>query len=165
MTRLYLAGGCFWGVEAYFKKLKGITYTKVGYINGNISNPTYEEVCKGEATHAEAVLVDFDEQIISLSKVLDYFFRIIDPYSLNKQGEDEGIQYRSGIYYDDISLDDNIKTYIKNKFPKSLNRVKTEVEINQGFYDAEEYHQDYLNKNINGYCHVNLLDIDEEDLK
>ncbi|HHW79754.1 MAG TPA: peptide-methionine (S)-S-oxide reductase MsrA [Acholeplasmataceae bacterium] len=165
MKTIYLAGGCFWGVEGYFKRLNGVLETSVGYINGNDIKPTYELVCSGIATHAEAVKVIYDENLISLDKILAYFFRVVDPYAVNKQGNDVGIQYRSGIYYDDISIRNSIITYIKNKFGDKYINVKTEVEINKGFFTAEDYHQDYLEKNINGYCHINLLDIDKGDLK
>src|SRR5690554_199881 len=98
--RLILAGGCFWGVEAYYQKLKGIVTTNVGYANGNIENPTYEQVCSGVATHAEVVEVIYNSNEITLEKVLEHFFRMINPFSLNKQGNDIGIQYRSGLYYE-----------------------------------------------------------------
>lgn len=165
MKTIYLAGGCFWGVEGYFKRLKGVVEVSSGYINGNKANPTYEEVCNGVATHAEAVRVDYNESEISLNKLLDYFFRVVDPYSLNKQGNDVGIQYRSGIYYDNEDLKPTIEQYLLNKFGDKLELVKTELEPNKGYYLAEDYHQDYLTKNVDGYCHINLLDIDASDLK
>lgn len=165
MTTIYLAGGCFWGVEGYFKRLKGVIETSVGYINGNDIKPTYELVCNGTATHAEAVKIIYDQESISLNKLLDYFFRVVDPYAINKQGNDVGVQYRSGIYFDDINMRDSIILYIKNKFKNKYALVKTEVDINKGYYLAEEYHQDYLTKNVNGYCHINLLDMETEDMK
>ena len=96
---IYLAGGCFWGVEGYFKRLKGVIDTTVGYANGNIKNPTYTQVKTHIATHAETVKITYDDTIISLTKLLEHFLRIINPYELNHQGEDFGIQYRTGIYY------------------------------------------------------------------
>lgn len=165
MKKIYLAGGCFWGVEAYFKQLNGVIDTKVGYINGNDVVPTYEKVCNGTATHAEALQLVYDDKLISLTKILDYFFRIIDPYSLNKQGNDKGVQYRTGIYFDDESIKDEIDNYIQNKFKNKYSLVKTEVELNKGFFIAEEYHQQYLDKNLDGYCHINLTDVNEDDLK
>lgn len=165
MKTIYLAGGCFWGVEGYFKRLNGVSETISGYINGNDVIPTYELVCNGVATHAEAVKVDYDENLISLEKILNYFFRVVDPYSLNKQGNDIGVQYRSGIYFDDANLEPVIIEYLKKRFKDKYHLVKTEVLSNYGFYKAEEYHQDYLTKNVDGYCHINLLDIDAEDLK
>jgi peptide-methionine (S)-S-oxide reductase len=101
MNKLVLAGGCFWGVEAYFAQLKGVAKTRVGYIDGNKANPTYEEVCNGRATHAEAVELFYDD--LSLESILDHYFRIIDPTSLNKQGNDRGVQYRTGIYKSSVS--------------------------------------------------------------
>src|SRR5690606_24625612 len=101
MKKIVVAGGCFWGVEAYFKQIDGVLDTTVGYANGNKENPSYQEVCNGIATHAEAVLIEYDENITNLEKVLKHFFHIIDPTSLNRQGHDVGIQYRSGIYYED----------------------------------------------------------------
>ena len=101
MKKIVLAGGCFWGVEAYFAQLKGVLDTSVGYVDGNMKNPTYDDVCHGIATHAEACMITYDPTVISLNQVLDQFFRIINPFSLNKQGHDVGKQYRSGIYFID----------------------------------------------------------------
>lgn len=165
MKTIYLAGGCFWGVEAYFNQLNGVLTTSAGYINGNEVIPTYEKVCSGVATHAEAIKVEYNEEVISLNKILTYFFRITDPYAVNKQGNDIGNQYRSGIYYDDESLKPLIINFIKNKFGKNYNKVKTEVVKNHGYYIAEDQHQKYLDKNVHGYCHVDLSDVEEEDLK
>jgi peptide-methionine (S)-S-oxide reductase len=156
MKQIYFAGGCFWGVEAYFKLLKGVIDTDSGYIDGNKANPTYEEVVRGVATHAEAVKVVYDENIISLEQLLDHFFRIIDPFALNRQGHDFGIQYRSGVYYDDDNERDFIINFIENKFSYDYNKVKTVVMKNLDFSLAENYHQDYLTKNPGAYCHVNL---------
>src|SRR5690606_28544944 len=106
-------GGCFWGVEAYYKRLKGVINTNVGYTNGNIENPTYQDLLSGRATHAEAIEIYYDEKIISLENILEHMFRFIDPTSLNKQGGDVGIQYRTGIYYreleDKVIIDEFIK--------------------------------------------------------
>ena len=99
----YLAGGCFWGLEAYFKRIPGIITTSVGYSNGHHAKPSYEEVCRGSG-HVETVKVTYDDGTISLSQIIQYFLRVVDPFSINKQDGDEGIQYRSGIYYE--SLDD-----------------------------------------------------------
>jgi methionine-S-sulfoxide reductase len=98
---IYLAGGCFWGVEAYFKRLKGVLETSVGYANGNTMNPKYEDLKAGKATHAETVQIKYDDDVITLTELLGHYLRFVDPYSLNKQGEDEGIQYRTGVYYND----------------------------------------------------------------
>ena len=156
MKKITLAGGCFWGVEGYFQQLKGVHDTTVGYIDGNKKNPTYREVCSGIATHAEAMEVHYDEKIISLDKILDHFFRIIDPFSKNRQGHDIGRQYRTGIYYTDDTEKQFILDYMKHMFGDNLKRVQTEVKMALDFESAEEYHQDYLKKNPGGYCHVDL---------
>lgn len=159
---IYLAGGCFWGVEKYFSMLKGVLNTEVGYINGNIKDPTYQDVCYGTATHAEAVKIEYSS---NLNIILDHYFKIIDPFSLNKQGPDIGIQYRTGIYY----IDDEDLPIIKNKIDqieKTYKRnVKVEVEPLKNYFKAETYHQNYLDKNKNGYCHINLSLLSEEDRK
>jgi peptide-methionine (S)-S-oxide reductase len=165
MKNIVLAGGCFWGVEAYYKKLKGVTNTQVGYTNGNKANPTYEEVCNEEATHAEAVSVDYDEKLISLEKLLEHLFRIIDPTTVNKQGHDEGIQYRTGVYFqnkDDEKVAQNYMTIRQKEFKKP---IAVEIQPLKGFYDAETYHQDYLEKNPFGYCHVNFAVLKKEEMK
>ena len=150
---IYIAGGCFWGVEEYYKRLKGVLETKVGYANGNSANPTYEDVKKHKTTHAETLELKYDDSVISLEKILEHFLRFVDSYSIDKQGEDIGHQYRSGIYY----INDLDKDVIVNYFNKVLNNdYKIEILPLSNFYPAEEYHQDYLEKNPNGYCHVNL---------
>src|SRR5574344_920468 len=98
---IYLAGGCFWGNEAYFKKLKGVLDTEVGYANGNIANPTYHDLKAHIATHAETVKIVYDDLIITINKILEHFLRFVDPYSIDHQGEDFGHQYRTGVYYND----------------------------------------------------------------
>ncbi|MFU8792809.1 MAG: peptide-methionine (S)-S-oxide reductase MsrA [Acholeplasmataceae bacterium] len=162
--KIVLAGGCFWGVEAYFKQLKGVIATSVGYVDGNKRNPTYKEVCGSGATHAEATEVVFDTTIISLELILDHFFRIINPYSINRQGNDVGSQYRSGIYFYDASDEIKIKDFLKSHFNEAqLERVQTKVKACLDYDLAETYHQNYLDKNPNGYCHINLgLAQDEE---
>ena len=99
MKRIYLAGGCFWGMEKFFSLSKGVIATEVGYANGNTDSPTYEDLKHGIDTSAETVRIDYDENLIGLEKLLELFLRVVDPYSVNKQGEDEGLQYRSGVYY------------------------------------------------------------------
>ena len=159
---IYLAGGCFWGVERYYELLKGVISTRVGYANGNYQNPKYEDLKKGKATHAETLELTYDNEVISLEKVLEHFLRFVDPYSLDRQGHDEGHQYRSGIYY----LDDEESDIIKAYFSRVLNKdYKIEVTHLENFYPAEEYHQNYLLKNPNGYCHVNLALIKENEKK
>lgn len=163
--RLILAGGCFWGVEAYYQKLKGIITTNVGYANGNIENPTYEEVCSGQATHAEVVAVIYNSSQISLEKVLEHFFRMIDPFSLNKQGNDIGVQYRSGLYYESLEDKKIIETFIKKEQEKYDKKIVVEVEELQNYYLAENYHQNYLIKNPTGYCHIDMSLIKPEEMK
>ncbi len=151
-----LAGGCFWGVEGYFAQLKGVLDTSVGYVDGNKKKPTYQEVCQGVASHAEAVWVQYDPTIISLEKILDHFFRIINPYSMNRQGNDIGRQYRTGIYYDDPNDVPIIQRFMEETFKDQLKRVQTKVLPNMDYEEAEAYHQDYLKKNPNGYCHIDM---------
>ena len=160
MTKtIYLAGGCFWGVEEYFGYLKGIIKTKVGYANSSINNPSYEMVCYGESDAAEAVEILYDSDIISLDSILDNFFSIIDPTTLNRQGNDVGIQYRSGIYFIDESDREIIKNYILNISMNYDKKILTEVKKLENFFEAESYHQKYLKKNPNGYCHIDLSKI------
>lgn len=154
--KIYLAGGCFWGVEAYFKRISGVVNTQVGYANGTIENPTYEEVCKGYTKYVETVMVEYDSDIISLNKILKHFFRIVDPTTLNKQAFDIGTQYRSGIYFEDEVDYDVVADFLKEEQKKYQRKIVTENEKLKNFYPAEEYHQDYLDKHPSGYCHINL---------
>ncbi len=154
MKTIYLAGGCFWGVEAFFQRIKGVTNTKVGYANGDTVNPSYEDLKAHRATHAETVMVEYDESIIPLETVLRAYFSIIDPYSVNKQAHDEGLQYRTGIFYLNEEDHKKIMNYV-NKLDGHED-FKIKIEKLDNFYDAEEYHQSYLKKNPHGYCHVDL---------
>lgn len=156
MNTIYLAGGCFWGVEGYFKRIEGVKDTTCGYANGRTENPSYEDVCRHDTGHAETVKVDFNDEVISLEDLLIYYFRIIDPVSVNKQGNDVGTQYRTGIYYTDESQLPVIKAAIEREQRKYSEKIAVEVLPIENFYSAEEYHQDYLDKNPNGYCHINL---------
>lgn len=159
---IYLAGGCFWGVQEYFSRLKGVISTISGYANGIKENPSYQEVKTGNTLSAETVEVGYDNDVIGLTKILEHYLRFVDPYSINRQGEDVGNQYRTGVYY----VDDNDKEIIKRYFDEKL-KVGYVIEIIKlkNFYKAEEYHQDYLKKNPTGYCHVNLNLIKEEEKK
>lgn len=161
MNTIYLAGGCFWGVEGYFKRIEGVKGTTCGYANGRTENPSYEDVCRHDTGHAETVKVDFDDEVISLEDLLIYYFRIIDPVSVNKQGNDVSTQYRTGIYYTDESQLPVIKAAIEREQRKYNEKIAVEVLPIENFYSAEEYHQDYLDKNPNGYCHINLGLADE----
>lgn len=165
MKRIVFAGGCFWGVQAYFKQLKGVQATAAGYVNGNIPNPCYEDLKAGKATHAEAVEIHYDDNIISLEKLLEHLFRIIDPTSINRQDPDIGIQYRTGVYYrlpEDKAI---IEKFISEKQKDYHEKIAVEVAQEAGFYPAEAYHQDYLDKNPGGYCHVDLSLIKPEERK
>ena len=161
--QIYLAGGCFWGTEAYFSILKGVCRTLCGYANGKTANPTYEEVCNADTGHAETVMVEYDSSVISIEKLLTEFFKTIDPIARNRQGFDVGTQYRSGIYYVDVADASIIQNFVKNKQKEYAKPIATEVLPLSNFYPAEDYHQHYLEKNPNGYCHVDLNMIREED--
>lgn len=156
MREIYLAGGCFWGVEEYMSRINGVVATAVGYANGLTENPTYEQVCTGTTGHAETTYIKYDENIISLEELLNRFWRIIDPTILNRQGPDIGNQYRTGIYYIDSADLDAINKTLNEQKTKYDKPIVTEVTELKSFYDAEEYHQDYLKKNPGGYCHIDL---------
>ena len=152
-----LAAGCFWGVEEILREIDGIVDTEVGYTGGTTDNPTYRDVCNGNTGHAEAVRVVFDPSKISYEEVLDLFFRLHDPTTKNRQGNDVGTQYRSAIFYTDDAQKETAIRVTKGvddsgTWPRP---VTTEIAPATTFYSAEEYHQDYLQKNPNGYhCHV-----------
>lgn len=151
---VYLAGGCFWGVEKFFEQFHGITDTSVGYANGPTSEPSYGDVCNGSG-HAEAVRLEYDKDKISLTEIIKYFFMIIDPLSVNKQGNDTGIQYRTGIYYEDAADLPEIEAVYNEEQNKVGTPLAVELEPIKNFYPAEEYHRKYLDKNPLGYCHIN----------
>lgn len=151
---IWLAGGCFWGVEAYFKQLEGVLKTTVGYANGNTENPGYYDIPK--TGHAETVRILYEPNKISLRRILEYYFTVIDPTVLNRQGPDIGAQYRTGIYYKEISDLPVILKFLEEKQKKYSKPIVTEVKVLENFYPAEEYHQDYLKKNPGGYCHIDL---------
>lgn len=156
MKEIYLAGGCFWGVEEYMSRINGVIDTQVGYANGTTSNPTYEEVCTGITGHVETTYVKYDENVISLEELLNKFWKIIDPTILNRQGPDIGNQYRTGIYYVDENDLDMINKTLEVQESKYTKPIVTEIKPLESFYEAEGYHQDYLKKNPGGYCHINL---------
>jgi peptide methionine sulfoxide reductase msrA/msrB len=152
---IYLAGGCFWGTEHFLKQINGVNRTDVGYANSMIKDPTYEEVCTGKTNAAETVKVIFNPDVLPLSLLLELYFKTIDPTSLNKQGGDRGTQYRTGIYYTDTKdkkIIDNTISILSAKYSKP---IVIEVKPIENFYNAELYHQDYLDKNPSGYCHIN----------
>ncbi|MEW8973923.1 MAG: peptide-methionine (S)-S-oxide reductase MsrA [Tissierellaceae bacterium] len=156
MKEIYLAGGCFWGVEEYMSRIEGVVDTEVGYANGDKVNPTYEEVCTGTTGHAETTYVKFDEDIITLEELLSRFWKIINPTVKNRQGPDIGDQYRTGIYYVEDEDLDVIKKTLREQQEKYTEPIVTEIEKLSSFYRAEEYHQDYLKKNPGGYCHIDM---------
>lgn len=156
MKKIWLAGGCFWGIEAYFRQLKGVEGTRVGYGQGATQDPAYEEVCSGETGHAEVCEITYDETVLSLKTIMEHLFRIIDPVSLNRQGADRGTQYRSGVYYREEEERKVIIDFIKEQQPFYSAPIVVEVEPLSCFYPAEAYHQNYLQKMPHGYCHINL---------
>ena len=155
MKTIYLAGGCFWGTEHFLKLVHGVVEAEVGYANSNIPNPTYREVCTGKTGAAETVKVIYNPKEISLPFLLNLYYKTIDPTSLNKQGNDRGTQYRTGIYYTDPSERPVIEQSLE-ALQKNYNKpLAIEVGPLENFYPAEDYHQDYLDKNPGGYCHIN----------
>ncbi len=161
MKKIVVAGGCFWGVAEYYRRLKG----EAGYAQGKTENPTYEQVSYTDTNHVEVVEVTYDESKISLMKILEHLFRMIDPTSLNKQGNDVGTQYRTGIYYSDPTDLETIKTFIGLQRKKYVKEIVVEVEPLDKFWKAEEYHQDYLIKNPTGYCHIDMSLIEDHERK
>lgn len=154
MSEIYLAGGCFWGMEKYLAAINGVEATQVGYANGRTENPTYEEVCYQNTGHAEAVYVRYNSDILPLEFLLELYYEAIDPVSLNRQGGDTGEQYRTGIYF--VNQDDRL--VIQNSIARLQNRYNEPIAIEvlplRNFSPAEEYHQKYLSKNPGGYCHI-----------
>ncbi len=153
MKTIWLAGGCFWGMQKFFDQFSGVLRTEVGYANGPDKAPSYEEVC-ADSGHAETLLIEFDETRISLTELLKYYFMVIDPLSVNRQGHDEGIQYRTGIYYTDETLLPEIRAVWQAEEEKAGTKLAVELEPLRNFFSAEEYHQKYLDKNPGGYCHI-----------
>ena len=151
---IYLAGGCFWGTEHYFKQLEGVVDTEVGYANGHTDNPTYKQVCTDITGFTETVHVRYDPEKVSLGFLLRMYFKAIDPVSVNQQGHDKGSQYRTGIYYTDAAdLETIDRVYAEEQ--KNYNQpLAVEKQPLENFYAAEDYHQDYLDKNPSGYCHL-----------
>jgi peptide methionine sulfoxide reductase msrA/msrB len=154
-----MAGGCFWGLERYFQALDGVIDTQVGYAQSNMPNPTYEQVCSGMTDAAETVKVTFNPQVLPLRTLTLLFLDVIDPFSLNRQGNDEGRQYRTGMFF---NTEEQRSCYLKSKDELarlSGKTVQVLVEGLRNFYPAEEGHQDYLTKNPSGYCHIPLAKI------
>ena len=157
MKTLYLAGGCFWGVEDYFQRTYGVVDVVSGYANGKTTNPTYEDVCYAGTDHAETVRITYDEDLISTEYLLYRYVSIIDPTSLNRQGNDRGRQYRTGIYYE-TEEDRRVAEKVLNRIARDYREeIVVELLPLEQFYDAETYHQNYLVKNPSGYCHIHQI--------
>lgn len=154
-SEIYFAGGCFWGTEHFLKQIKGVEKTEVGYANGNIPNPSYEQVCSGNTNFAETVKVVYNPQEVGLPLLIDLYFKTIDPTSINRQGNDRGSQYRTGIYYTDKEYLPVIQSTVQALAKNYSKPLAVEVKPLSNFYKAEEYHQDYLDKHPGGYCHIN----------
>lgn len=159
LKEIYLAGGCFWGVEAYMTRVYGVYDVTSGYANGDTENPSYEDVVYYDSGHAETVHVLYDPDYVNLETLLAYYLKVVNPTSLNKQGNDEGIQYRTGIYYTDRSDLKVIERVLEEEQMDYDEPIVIEVEALEAYYLAEEYHQDYLEKNPNGYCHIDLNEV------
>lgn len=163
---IYLAGGCFWGLQKYLNEIPGIVKTEVGYANGHTDNPTYEDVCYKNTSHAETVRVEYDPALISLQRILTLYYQVINPTALNRQGNDVGSQYRTGIYFVD-PIDQPDSTSKENQMDEAVIRasiaelqkkyekpIAIEVKPLINYFPAEGYHQNYLDKNPGGYCHI-----------
>ena len=153
MRTIYLAGGCFWGLQKFFDQFEGVLSTQVGYANGPDVAPTYEDVCH-DSGHAETVRIDYDEAKLSLSGLLDLYFLVVDPLSVNKQGGDEGIQYRTGVYYTAADQLPALRAAFAAEEQKAGAPLAVELLPLKNFFPAEEYHQKYLDKHPDGYCHI-----------
>ncbi len=154
MSEIYLAAGCFWGAQKYFDAIRGVIETEVGYANGKTTSPTYEEVCRGGSDHAETVRVKYDPAVLPLSDLLDLYYGAIDPLAVNRQGNDIGRQYRTGIYYRDAADLPAIRTSLSRLEARLGHPPAIEVQALDNYFPAEEYHQKYLLKHPGGYCHI-----------
>jgi len=153
-SAIYLAGGCFWGLEKVLSVIPGVIDTECGYANGYpLFIPDYMTVCSGKFGYCEAVRVCYDQALVKLERILDVFFLVIDPTLLNRQGNDRGIQYRTGIYWVDDGAEKIVTSYVESE-RKKHEEFYTEIGPLENFFDAEPYHQDYLDKNPDGYCHI-----------
>lgn len=159
MAEIYLAGGCFWGLEEYFSRISGVLQTSVGYANGQVETTNYQLI--KETDHAETVQVIYDEKVVSLREILLYYFRVIDPLSVNQQGNDRGRQYRTGIYYLDEEDLPTIYALVQEQERMLGRKIAVEVEKLRHYILAEDYHQDYLKKNPEGYCHIDVRDAEK----
>ena len=156
MAEIYLAGGCFWGLEEYFSRIEGVEETTVGYANGQVESTNYQLI--HQTDHAETVHLIYDEKRVSLREILLYYFRVIDPLSVNKQGNDVGRQYRTGVYYTNQADKAVIEQVFSEQEKQLGQKIAVELEPLRHYVLAEDYHQDYLKKNPGGYCHINVND-------
>ncbi len=161
LREIFYAGGCFWGVESYFSRIPGVSDVTVGYANGRTVQPTYEDVCSHKTGHVETVHVVYDPEYVSLRTLTEHFFLIIDPLSVDQQGNDVGNQYRSGIYYTDEADLETLQAVMDAEQKKHTSRIVTELQPLQCYYLAEDYHQDYLEKNPGGYCHIDFSSLED----
>lgn len=157
---IYLAGGCFWGLEAFLERLPGVRATTAGYANGSTDRPSYEDVCWKGTGHAETVAVAYDPRVLPTATLLEAFFEAIDPTSENRQGNDVGTQYRTGIYWVDEADRAVATAALLHEQARHAKPLAVEAKPLDGFWPAEEFHQDYLAKNPGGYCHVDLRKAD-----
>lgn len=163
---IYVAGGCFWGVEEYFSRIPGVCDTTCGYANGNTEHPTYEEVCSGTSGFAETVRVCYDPSVVTLRILARQFFKIIDPVSVNRQGNDRGIQYRTGIYYTDEADRADLLPLLHEIQTQYAKPLAVELKPLLNFWPAEDDHQEYLKRHPGGYCHIDfasLKDLEQRD--
>lgn len=165
MKKIVVGGGCFWGVQEYYRRLLGVNHTSVGYAQGNIVNPSYEMVKSQQTGHVEVCQIEYDENKLSLLKIVEHLFRIINPFQVDGQAHDIGTQYQSGIFVNDEEELQEVKAYIAELQKQYSQPITTRVEILKSFYLAEEYHQNYLITNPNGYCHVDFSKIKREEMK
>lgn len=156
MAVIYLAGGCFWGMQGYFDRVKGVLDSVVGYANSQIANPSYELVCSGASGAVETLKLEYDESALPLREIIERFLSIIDPCALNYQGNDRGTQYRNGVYYVDLENENVIRECLRAWEQRQNRKAVTEILPLANFYEAESYHQKYLEKNPNGYCHIDI---------
>lgn len=154
MKEIYLAGGCFWGMQKFFDCVDGVIETEVGYANGTSENPSYREVCTGRTGFAETVRIKYDGSVLPLQGIFELYFKAVDPTVKDRQGNDRGTQYRTGIFYVDQQDKEEIAEFIQEQQKHYQNQIVTEVLPLKNFYPAEEYHQKYLDKNPHGYCHL-----------
>lgn len=157
MNKIYVACGCFWGVQRLYDGIKGVSRTQTGYANGKDGiEPTYKKVCEGNSGYKETVCVEYDEKVVGLKSLLQAFFDVVDVTVRDKQGADVGNQYQSGIYYVDESSEKIVKEYFENERKKN-SVFCVENDYLKNFFRAEDYHQKYLERNVQGYCHINIV--------